>query len=83
MISPFYLKHKNNMHIHIFKTNVSSKKDVNMIGMSLSSNPKIMDWSIDLEDIDKVLRIEAHKNLCENDIVEDLITSGFYCEVLE
>ena len=83
MISPFYLKHKSNINIHIFKTNARNNNDVNAIGISLSCNPKITNWSIDLEDIDKVLRIEARKNLCEEDIIDDLTTKGFYCEVLE
>lgn len=83
MISPFYLKHKSNSYIHVFKTNVNSDKDVNTISMSLSSNPKIRDWSIDLEDVDKVLRIDARKNLTEKEIVADLTIKGFDCEVLE
>lgn len=82
MISPFYQKLKTNIRIHIFKTNIKTESEVGILKILLSSNPKITTWSIDLEDIDKVLRIEATKNLSANDIVKEVESEGFYCEEL-
>ena len=61
MISPFYLKHKTPNNIYVFKTNIESESDMNVIEFLLNSNPKIIQCSVDLEDIDRVLRIEASK----------------------
>ena len=83
MISPFYLKHKTRINIHVFKTNIETELDMNSIQFLLDSNPKIVQWSVDLEDIDKVLRIEASKNLREKDIIDMVKSKGFYCEELE
>ena len=83
MISPFYQSLKTNIIIHVFKTNINTESDVNIIKELLNSNPIIIQWSIELEDIDKVLRIEATKNLSKKDIIEKVKYTGFYCEELE
>ncbi len=43
----------------------------------------INSWSVDTEDIDNVLRIEARNGIGENDIIYLLKTCGFHCEPLE
>lgn len=83
MISPFYQKHKINIRIHIFKTNIETNTDVNFIKILLNSDPKINQWSIDLEDIDRVLRIEANKSLNKQDIIDKIKSKGFICRELE
>ncbi len=85
MISPFYINHKSVIDIHIFKTNIKSNLDLDldMIRLLFSSNRHIFNWSVDLEDIDKVLRIESHKNLSVKDIINQLKLIGFSCEELE
>ena len=83
MISPFYKKHKINIRIHIFKTNIETNTDVNFIKILLNSDPKINQWSIDLEDIDRVLRIEANKSLNKQDIIDKIKSKGFICRELE
>ncbi|MBC3846795.1 hypothetical protein H8K90_10425 [Winogradskyella echinorum] len=83
MISPFYRNLKNAIRIHIFKTNIETKLDVDMLQLLFSSNRSIINWSVDLEDIDNVLRIEASKNLSENEIITQLNLIGFSCEELD
>lgn len=83
MISPFYQKHKINIRIHIFKTNIETKANVNILKILFRSDPKIKQWSIDLEDIDNVLRIEASRSLNKQDIIKKVKSKGFYCEELE
>ena len=68
--------------ILIFKTNIQSKEDV----MSLEElfapvQQNILDWSIDCEDIDNVLRIESI-NLESNEIIDLIKQAGYYCEEL-
>ncbi len=83
MISPFYLKRKNHINIHIFKTNIETKSEANRLKKLLSSSLEIKQLSIDLEDIDNVLRIEAHKRINEKDIINKIISEGFICEELK
>jgi hypothetical protein len=54
--------------ILIFRTSVSTIKDVERIGIILNKCTQISTWSIDLEDWEKVLRIECCKKLKSKDI---------------
>ncbi|MBL1280138.1 MAG: hypothetical protein COA33_007695 [Fluviicola sp.] len=47
----------------------------------LNSNQYISDWSIDIEDIDNVLRIISVE-LLENEIIQIIKNKGFICEAL-
>ncbi len=70
------------IEILVFKTNVTSKKKVSMVAQLLTSFPSIRNWNFDLQDRDKVLRIEAAG--ISPDLVETLlITAGFHCEELD
>jgi hypothetical protein len=70
------------MEILVFKTNVSSKKKVSKVSTLLTSVPAIKGWNFDLEDCDKVLRIES--NGLNTGYVESLLqTAGFNCQVLD
>ncbi|MBV7267969.1 hypothetical protein [Winogradskyella luteola] len=82
MISPFYKSQKNGFKIQIFKTNIKTKLELNSIKVLLNSNSSILNWSIDLEDIDKVLRVESQKNLSEKDVINLIKSGGFHCEEL-
>ncbi|WCO00948.1 hypothetical protein [Psychroserpens ponticola] len=83
MISPFYKKHNINIRIHVFKTNIETEADISIIKVLFNSFSKIKQWSIDLEDIDNVLRIEATKNLSQRVIIQNVKSKGFYCEELD
>ena len=47
-----------------------------------NNHPIITDWSIDTEDIDNVLRIEAQNDLNEKEIIHLIKDCGFYSETL-
>lgn len=70
------------MKLFIFKTDLKNKKKVKVVKPIFNQHPWIIDWSVDTEDEDKVLRIEASENLSENDIIYLIKIHGFYCEVL-
>ena len=67
------------MNLFIFRTDIKTKKKVESIKPFLNSHSNIIKWSIDLEDIDNVLRIEAHDNLHEDDIINLMTHQGYYC----
>jgi hypothetical protein len=70
------------MQILVFKTNLTSAEHVNHVQPHLNLHPAIHKWNVDLEDCDKILRIEsAFMNAAE---VEQLIVkAGYYCEELQ
>ncbi|TSE11358.1 MULTISPECIES: hypothetical protein [Aquimarina] len=70
------------MKLLIFKTDIETKKKIKSIKPLLNSLSTIINWSIDTEDVDNVLRIETTENLHENDIIDLVKTNGFYCETL-
>ena len=68
------------MDILIFKTDIEKEKSASISSL-LNKVNGIRNWSIDHEDIDKVLRVEADK-ISENDIIDVVSTAGFHCEEL-
>jgi hypothetical protein len=70
------------MEILIFKTNVTSRRKANKVEMLFRDVPTIKQWNFDLDDCDKVLRIEA--TVFTPALVESLLlTVGFNCFVLD
>ncbi|UOY06183.1 hypothetical protein L0P88_19940 [Muricauda sp. SCSIO 64092] len=71
------------IHLLLFQTDITSRKKVRYLKPLLNKHSDILGWSIDLEDSDKVLRIEAKTNLTEADIMGIVKDRGFHIEVLE
>ena len=69
------------MEVLVFKTNVTSRKKVSMVAPLLTSFPKIRQWNFDLDDCDKVLRIEA-AGLNPGSVEQLLLKAGFDCREL-
>jgi len=70
------------MNLFILRTNIKTKSKLNSIKSLFNNHSKIIEWSIDLEDIDKVLKIRSVKNFNENDLKNLLNLKGFNCEAL-
>ena len=70
------------MEILIFKTNIETNKKVDLLMPVFLNNVDILDWNIDIEDIDNVLRVETNNNVKEHDIISLVKSEGFLCEVL-
>ena len=70
------------MHLLLFQTDIKSKKKVKSIKPMLNEHSDILKWSIDLEDIDNVLRIEATTNITETDVINMVQRHGFYIKIL-
>jgi len=70
------------MEVLVFRTNVSSKRKVSKVKPLLTSVTAIKQWNFDLEDCDKVLRIEATG--LNTGYVESLLhTAGFHCQEMD
>lgn len=70
------------MKLLIYRTDIKTKKKVKTIEHLFENRSTISDWSIDLEDVDKVLRIEATENMNELELINSINTHGFSCEDL-
>jgi hypothetical protein len=66
----------------IFKTNIKSEKDFEEVKKTLSDRNCISEVTIDLEDVDKVLRVLAD-SLTVQEVEQEILDMGFYCKELE
>ena len=69
------------MEVLILKTNIRYKKQVKTVAPLLDGQDNISRWNIDLNDIDKVLRIEAD-DMELTEVVQLIQEAGFHCEEL-
>ena len=70
------------MQILVFKTNVRSRKRVNALKPHLEDIQGIIKWNVDLQDIDKILRVECASTPADI-IAARLQQAGYYCEELQ
>ena len=69
------------MEILVFKTNIRYKKNVSSIMPHLQSITGIMEWNVDLEDRDKILRVKT-LDVMPSSIESVVQAAGYYCEEL-
>ncbi|MGX5820322.1 hypothetical protein ACWKWU_19155 [Chitinophaga lutea] len=65
----------------VFRTNIRFRKDMQLIASWLDGEKSIHRWSVDREDADKVLRIEA-RELPASQVIAAIRDAGFDCEEL-
>lgn len=65
----------------IFKTNINPT-EVDLVRSSFDQIPFIREWTIDVNDVDRVLRVKANGNFDEDDVMKLLNGCGFHCEEL-
>ena len=70
------------MNILILKTDIYTVYAQHLFHAVFDKHPDIIDWSIDMEDVDKVLRIVATENLSSHEVIELVRQRNFYCEEL-
>ena len=69
--------------IGIFRTNISSVHDKNSVINAISNNFSVQACSVDIEDCDRVLRVDAPESLEEHVIIEFVTRLGFSCHILD
>lgn len=67
--------------VEVFKTNVEKKELAEQLASSLRIRFPFSKINFDLEDCDKILRIED-KEVCVKSIIELMNRIGYQCEVL-
>ena len=72
----------NNTIIYIFKTSVRTKKAVRKMTDKLNTFIPSSKWNFDLEDCDKILRVES-REVTARQIIDFLNTLQFDCLELE
>lgn len=70
------------MDMLILKTDISTKYDFRIVKNYLSRYYKINNCTIDLDDIDKVVRVIG-ENIETNDVVDRIKSFGHLCEELQ
>ena len=68
--------------ILVFKTNIQSMQDIDLLKPILDAHPHIERWNVDTSDIDCVLRIVTY-SLCVDDIIALVTPSGYACAELD
>ncbi|RYF69255.1 MAG: hypothetical protein EOO39_17930 [Cytophagaceae bacterium] len=69
-------------HILVFKTTIQTVTDKQCVSTSLDAHEAIQAWTIDLQDIDCVLRIIS-ATLTPEAIIHIITQHGFACAELE
>jgi hypothetical protein len=68
--------------VEVFKTNVRGKRQARVLLDILSDRFPLFRINFDLEDCDRILRVEGD-NVCQEKIAELVTGSGYLCDVLE
>ena len=67
--------------VEVFKTNVQQHEQAEQLASVLRGRFDFCKINFDLEDCDKILRVEG-KEICVETIIEILSAHGFECDVL-
>jgi len=68
------------MKLIIVKTNIPNRQKALSVGYILTISPHIKDWSVDLEDRDRILRMEVSDHVQEQDVINLVQDLGHRCE---
>jgi len=67
-------------YIIIMYTNICTSQDLGKLSTTLDSFASVVGWSIDMFDCDKVLRIEASRDITVS-LIKELKPSGIECNL--
>ena len=73
---------RSRIEILVFKTNLIDTKRVSEVESLLDIHPNIIQWNVDLDDCDNVLRIVG-RNMAAQEVENLLLNAGYYCEELQ
>ncbi len=72
-----------NHKVIVLKTNIQSEQMLRLVAPIFKKENHVKKWSVDLEDCDKVLRVESNQNITESGLIRLLVAKGVMAEVLE
>mgnify|MGYP003410258662 FL=1 len=70
------------VEVLVFKTNLTDAKRISDIESLLDIHPHIVQWNVDLDDCDNILRIVS-RNIAAQEVENILLNAGYYCEELQ
>ena len=70
------------MRLFILKTNIRNKKQVNQLKPVFESYAQIRRWTIDMHDIDRVLKVETSEDIEKEEMIQMILDQGINCEEL-
>jgi hypothetical protein len=73
---------KSGIEILVFKTNLTNAKRIGDVESLLDVHPHIVQWNVDLNDCDNVLRIVS-RHIEAREVENILLNAGYYCEELQ
>lgn len=71
------------MNVIILRTDIQSNRNVSHLRSLFNNHKGIFRWSVDTEDVDNVLRVEAEDTVEEGEIIEMLHSYGYEGEDLD
>ena len=71
------------MKLLIYKTNIKTLRKLKSLRPIFDNHPIIQRWSVDLEDVDRVLKLSIPKEVKERDMLQWLRQKGVHCEALK
>ena len=69
--------------VEVFKTNIKTKRDVKLLIQKIAGDFPDYSINIDLDDRDKILRIESDSDIICTDVIDAVSGNGFHIQVLE
>jgi hypothetical protein len=68
--------------IYVFKTSVETKREAAKLKLHIDKAIPAAKWNFDLEDVDRILRVDSEENIAAK-IIEMLQIHNHHCEELE
>ena len=75
------MKHNTNK-ILLFKTNIHTAADMNILQPAFDGHPHIEKWTLDLDDDERILRVISAQ-LDHGNIIDMVRLNGYHCEELK
>jgi hypothetical protein len=69
------------MEVLVFKTNLQQADDVERVTTTMNEEQRILKWTVDREDCDKVLRVESDR-IHADEVAALIRQAGYSCEEL-
>lgn len=66
----------------ILKTDIENAFERRIVSQDLDTHPAVMRWTVDTDDIDKVLKVVTNGKLTYPDVINMLRRRNFYAEEL-
>ncbi|MEQ9403943.1 MAG: hypothetical protein RIM99_10175 [Cyclobacteriaceae bacterium] len=70
------------MKIFVFKTDIKSHLEMSILATAFKDLRNIIRWTVDMHDIDRVLKIVALDDANEKDLLSFVKSQGIFCEEL-